>query len=240
MRARQRHLNAKAAGAVLVLDARYITGLNNNDALTTWSDRSGNGYDMAQSNAASKPIYKTNQVGGQPLVTFDGSNDFLSTATALDWTAFVSVVRTSTGNTNKSILGAPNSAGNSGAYYIKIGSPARTTGWERYTTTGTSASATDGVLPSGSGAVFSGSRSNTALKVAVNGAYGTETTHSSLVSSAVSPAYLGAASYSGSVIDYWPGDVALVIGMTTTTRPEDSLMKRLHHHAAYSYKIACS
>ena len=240
MRARQRHLNAKAAGAAIVLDSRYITGLNNNDARTTWSDRSGNGYDMTQAITANKPIYKTNQISGQPLLTFDGSNDFLSTPNALDWTAFVAVVKTSSLGTNKAILGAPQSTGNVGAYYIKTGNPARTTTWERYNTAGVSGITTGGLLPSGSAAIFSGSRSNSALKVGVNGVYGTDTTHTSVTSSIISPSYLGASWYAFNTTDQWEGDIAMVLGLTTTIRPEDSIMKRLHHHAAYSFKIACS
>jgi len=240
MRARQRHLNAKAAGAVLVLDARYITGLSNLAVLTTWSDRSGNGYNMTQSTAGRQPLYKNDDPAMNPKVTFDGSNDFLQTSTALDWTAFVTVVKTSTTATQRSLMGAANSTGVVGAYYIKIGSPARTTGWERYNTSGGGCSATDGVLPSGSTAIWSGSRSNTALKVAVNGSWGTETTHSSVVSSVSGNSFLGSDWYGGTNSTYWPGEVSMVLGMTTATRPEDSLMKRLHHHAAYSYKVACS
>ena len=45
MRARQRHLNARHAGAMFVLDARFINQ-SDNTAVSTWADRSGNGYDV--------------------------------------------------------------------------------------------------------------------------------------------------------------------------------------------------
>lgn len=76
MHRRARHLNAKAAGAGLVLDARRISGLNDGDAVSTWNDVSGNGRD-ASNTLTARPLYKTFIKGGQPVVRFDGSNDTL-------------------------------------------------------------------------------------------------------------------------------------------------------------------
>jgi hypothetical protein len=80
MRARQRHINPKAAGANLVLDSRYITGLSDGTGVSTWSDISGNGYDATQATAANQPLFKVNVQGGQPGLLFDGSNDSLATS----------------------------------------------------------------------------------------------------------------------------------------------------------------
>lgn len=66
------------AGAVLWFDASKITGLNDGDAVGTWNDSSGNGYDATQATADNKPIYKTNIINGYPVVRFDGSNDVLT------------------------------------------------------------------------------------------------------------------------------------------------------------------
>lgn len=60
---------------VLWLDASQITGLNDGDSITTWSDESGNSNDATQSTAANKPTYQTNEVNSKPAVRFDGSND---------------------------------------------------------------------------------------------------------------------------------------------------------------------
>lgn len=76
MRARQRHVNARHAGAVLVLDARYINQ-GDNTAVSTWSDRSGSGYDFSQGTGANQPFLQTGEVGGSSIVRFDGSNDKL-------------------------------------------------------------------------------------------------------------------------------------------------------------------
>ena len=63
---------------ILWLDASAITGLNNNDPVATWSDRSGNGNDATQATATNRPLYKTNIVNGKPVVRFDGVDNYLT------------------------------------------------------------------------------------------------------------------------------------------------------------------
>jgi hypothetical protein len=65
-------------GLQLWLAADSISGLADDAAVATWSDLSGNGRDFTQGTAANRPLYKTNIVGGKPVVRFDGSNDFLA------------------------------------------------------------------------------------------------------------------------------------------------------------------
>lgn len=74
MRRRQRHLNARHAGAMFVLDARFINQADNT-AVSTWADRSGNGYDVSQATSTQQPILRTQAKGGSSVVRFDGSND---------------------------------------------------------------------------------------------------------------------------------------------------------------------
>jgi hypothetical protein len=59
-------------------DASQITGLSNNDSVATWSDLSGNSRDLTQSTPGARPTYKTNQRNGLPIVSFDGSDDFMT------------------------------------------------------------------------------------------------------------------------------------------------------------------
>jgi hypothetical protein len=82
MRARHRHFNQRHAGAGVVLDARYINQADNT-AVSTWSDRSGNGYDAAQATPANQPTFQTAEIGGNPIVSFDGTNDNFSLAGAV-------------------------------------------------------------------------------------------------------------------------------------------------------------
>lgn len=92
------------AGLQLWLKADAITGLNDGDAVTTWSDSSGQGNDVTQATAGNKPTYQTNELNGKPIVRFDGTDDFLMD-TSLDaefqvnsYTFFVVGKQTNAGN----------------------------------------------------------------------------------------------------------------------------------------------
>jgi hypothetical protein len=77
MRRRHRHLNTRHLGAKLVLDARYINQ-SDNTAVSTWADRSGNGYDATQTDSNLFPTFQTAEFGGNGVVSFDGTNDVLN------------------------------------------------------------------------------------------------------------------------------------------------------------------
>lgn len=112
MTRRARHLNARHAGAGLVLDSRRISGLVDGDPVSTWSDASGNSRDGTNTLTA-RPTYKTAIQGGQPVVRFDGSNDYLSVASPFTFTAdaFSLMVykRTSTGTLMSPLCGSTSS-----------------------------------------------------------------------------------------------------------------------------------
>lgn len=74
-------------GLKLWLDASQIAGLNDGDAVATWSDLSGNALHFTQSTASKRPLYKTNVQNGLPGVLSDGVDDFLESA-AVNWSAF--------------------------------------------------------------------------------------------------------------------------------------------------------
>lgn len=76
------------ANLSLWLDANAITGLSDGDSVTNWLDTSGNNNNSTQSSAAAKPTYKTNIIGGKPVVRFDGGDHLLiSDHTTLDLSA---------------------------------------------------------------------------------------------------------------------------------------------------------
>jgi len=84
------------AGLKVWLDASQITGLNDGDSVTTWSDLSGQGNDVTQSTASKKPTYQTNEINGLPVVKFDGVDDASLFAGAVDMTStytFFTVIR---------------------------------------------------------------------------------------------------------------------------------------------------
>lgn len=78
MRARHRHFNPRDSGAIVVLDARFINGLSDSDAVSTWVDRSGNENSASQSTTTNKPLYKIGIQGGNPVVRFDGLNHYMT------------------------------------------------------------------------------------------------------------------------------------------------------------------
>lgn len=61
--------------------------LANGNAVTTWAASGGTLGSLAQATGANQPIYNTNQQNSLPAVTFDGTNDFLATASAASPTA---------------------------------------------------------------------------------------------------------------------------------------------------------
>ena len=80
MRARQRHLKPKSIGAFIALDSRYINQ-SDNTAISQWNDISGSGNNATQATGANQPTFQTAELGGNGVVRFDGTNDFLESPT---------------------------------------------------------------------------------------------------------------------------------------------------------------
>jgi hypothetical protein len=77
MRARQRHFKYKSIGPRAAYDARYISGLSDGAAVSSWSDLSGNSFTATQGATSRQPVYKIATLGGSPSVRFDGAGDNL-------------------------------------------------------------------------------------------------------------------------------------------------------------------
>jgi len=76
---RQRHLNPASCGAVIALDARFLTGFADGDAVETWTGRSGTSNNATQSSAGNRPTFKAAVLNGQATVRF-GSNQYMEIA----------------------------------------------------------------------------------------------------------------------------------------------------------------
>jgi hypothetical protein len=61
------------SGLQVWLKADAITGKNNNDSITTWSDSSGNSRDVTAA-SGKEPIYNTGVLNGNPVVSFVAAN----------------------------------------------------------------------------------------------------------------------------------------------------------------------
>jgi len=75
MRKRQRHFKYLSIGPRAAYDARYISGLSDGAAVSSWSDLSGNSFTATQATTARQPVYKISTLGGSPSVRFDGAGD---------------------------------------------------------------------------------------------------------------------------------------------------------------------
>ena len=78
MRARQRHLmfSSKALGTSISFYSPAISGKSNNDLIDSWSDLSGNANN-ATGTGTQRPTYKTNQLRGNPIVSFNSTTNVL-------------------------------------------------------------------------------------------------------------------------------------------------------------------
>ena len=96
------------SGLQLWLRADTISGLNDADSVTTWSDESGNGRDATE--ATNRPTYETNEINSLPIVKFNGVNDLLTVSHNADLNAgsgfavFV-VVKSLAGAANSGVMG---------------------------------------------------------------------------------------------------------------------------------------
>jgi len=67
-----------ATSLVLWLDASELTDIANNNNITTWTDLSGYNNHATQSASGSKPNLSNNTLNGLPVVTFNGSSEYLN------------------------------------------------------------------------------------------------------------------------------------------------------------------
>ena len=228
MRARHRHFNAQDAGAVLVLDSRYITGLSDGNAVSTWTDRSRSGNNATQATAANQPTYQTAEQGGQPLVKFDGSNDIMSTATPVttvtnNWALF-SVAKTISGSrvhfSNGANTGyAQTHSGTGGG--IGFGGLYGGVAWLN-----------DGAAKTNQWLIQSTLRISGTAQFWANGA----TTGTTFANTPNTPTVATRVGSDGAGFQNCEISTAVVINVSIS----QSLRRRIEHAAAFSFKIACS
>lgn len=249
MRARHRHFNPKAAGATLVLDSRYITGLSDGDPISTWDDKSGNGYSPTASSTA-RPTYKTSIQGGNAVARFDGSNDALyynanlSTVNAL---SLLCVAKWDTTNVRRTLFDAKNYAA-SGASFLVETNTFQSTGdhYDFYTSNasfeGNIAVTTNFTVISVAANTTSGGTITANTTYRVNGTTNTLTARNNLTFTnltGVNGFMVGSFNNGGTpAFVFFDGDAGSISALPSEVT--GALMKRLEHAAAYSFKIACN
>jgi hypothetical protein len=243
MRARHRHLNQRDAGGVLILDSRRISGLSDGNSVSQWDDASRNGWNVTQSTAALRPIYKTAIQGGNPVVRFDGANAanagdrLISSSVSVSQTFYaLCLFQVSSSDTNGAVI---------------FDSVTQATSCTFYTGTATDIPNNFGLFAGTSPAKAIASRNNNwnVASVQFSGSTsfgifngGAKTTVSATIgSNALSGISIGnlRGSTQAFVQDYsLNGDIATIVIVASSV--PDALRKRLEHAAAYSFKISCN
>lgn len=113
MRARQRHFNPVHAGANTSLDGRFISGLADDAAMSSWTGRAGSGLTPAQATSGNQPKYKVAAINSLPGVYFDDAG----TATSAK---FFQVTTSVTSNAASYIAVTQKSANVATATYARV------------------------------------------------------------------------------------------------------------------------
>lgn len=249
MRARHRHFNPKAAGAVLALDSRYGFSVANGANIATWDDRSdtNDATDVGQTNR--QPTYQTNQLNGQPVIRFDGN----ATAANADELRVVLATSITSNSLSCFSISLKTNAGRSSTQFSRIFSLSLNDAQDFNNTNSILFDQTEA-----NGADLQIYRNSSQVtNIAAN--YGEYYLHSfTLNGTAVSSRKFGETATTGSTSatalnsnrvniggvraftpdSYLSGDIALITIITAVV--SDALRKRLEHAAAFSFKQTCN
>ena len=218
MRARHRHFNYAALGASAVFDARFLA-LNNDDAVSTWTDRSSSANNATQT-GSERPVFKTNQINGQPGVAFTSAGQsslILTSAIAVANASETLLVQKKTSN---NLIALSTDVGGQGAIITDYST-------SQFLVLGADGSGGYANSSTTNPALWMVSPNNLILLDGVSQGFnpfsgsGSNATRIGRRSTEYSSGQIGLIAYFGS-------------GLTAASR------KRAQHHAAFSYKIACS
>ena len=235
----QRYLSAKyftpasIPGLQLWLDASQITGLNDGDAVATWTDASGNAQHATQSTASKRPLYKTGILNGKPVVRFDGVDDFLrnDVFTALNnapaASLFIVKRQTSSGGINFPVLFA------SLFYQFNLGSGPK---YWRTSITEDANTTLDWTTWTYEAQLFDGSQSGNAnrLKIRSNG-NPVSVSYTGTIAATLSSGTGFYVSTSDGTLYPWNGDIAEIIAYSAT--PSAGELAQLEQYLAAKYGL---
>lgn len=238
MHRRARHLNARDAGATMVLDARFISG-SDGDAIGTWASRTSSTYDMTQSTASYKPLLKlgANGINGQAAVLFDGTNDRLSGANEdINTCSCFAVAYNTNSGTIRNIFGRSKTSDYTRNFILTTNTGSNTLFTNR--SDGTNfpvAQSTD--FTTGSH-VANGYYDGTNLGIRIDGK--SYTTTAGVSSTGGANWDVGWMNDGPSGPNYHWNDRISAVVLFKNSVASSSIAKRVEHSLAYSFKIACS
>jgi hypothetical protein len=225
MRLRNRHFNPADAGATLAFDARYKITVADGTALSTWSDRSRTAISATQATGSLQPTYQTNEINGQPVVSFDGTDDNMihgqDNAESCVWVVVAKVRSTQASYRGFAAAGASASAGTMILSRVGAGKWGTYGGSDRPATS-TPADGTPYVFTMEDNAASGGAFF---LNGAADGTYAGDSTGQP-------SKHIG-----GTLGQSTASDIAVVTLMPAVS---SALRKRLQFANAYSFKISCN
>ena len=235
MRARHRHLNPKAFDAATALDARFLD-LTNNAAVQTWTSRTGNN-NVTQTTAARQPTFKSNIQGGQPVVRFSGAHtlgtqSFLQNTNFSVVQPFIAITATIVNTKNSYVFDA--TTGTRVAMGINDSGNAADNGKPWIWSTGVSGYPKENTDIRGSWQILCGVFDGTSSKIQRNG---TQVATGNVGANNFATLKVGETSSALVNTTGHDGDISALIIYKGRELP---LLKRITHHIAFSFKIACS
>lgn len=220
---RSRHINPKSCGANLAFDTRFLS-LNDNDLVSSFQDRSSGVVWTASGSA--RPTYKSRISGGSAMIQSSSGNELTGdSATYLSTSANITIVTINSSNNSgePQVLGSLKASGGNEWLFYSQGS------LSYWTFRGSSF----GRVYTRLGANIIGIESFSNSRAIING--------SIVSSSAISHGGSGntnALCDAGSQNTSWRGFIGQLIVFNFFM--SDSLLKRIHHSSAFSFKIKCS
>lgn len=243
MRARHRHFKPKSLAATVAYDARYID-LADDTAIDTWADRSGNARDLSQTTSGKRPKYKAAVQGGSGAVRFDGSDDALATASysVSNVVSGLAVLQSSQNSGGILLERSTNFNNNTFAYIFSVENNTQFAHVHR-TSVPSVGNYSGGLFATRSTswcvASFNYNGTANSLTVLQNGSILTKTdvggTQGQATGTLNATSFVGARNQTSI---YYNGDIGLLY--TIAADVGDPMRKRLNHHAAFSWKIACN
>lgn len=231
MRARQRHLNAGAAGATTVYDARFVYGVADGNGISTWSDRTNNN-DATQGTATYQPTFQEAELGGNPVVRFDGSNDRMEHGLTLDDCLVLWVGNTTNNGVEQRVFGSGVGAG--ATAYTFIGNRSNIVQFA----SNNFASASFNSHTSG---IVSWSINGTNVTFARNGGSSSTSSFAKYTGTTASQSYASLGSGGATPTarsQFLNGDIGCVVVFAETV--SDPMRRRLERGAGFVWKISCN
>jgi hypothetical protein len=230
MHRRARHLTGRAAGASFHYDARRLS-LSDGTAVQTFTDVAGTN-DATQATSGNRPLFKTNIINGNPVVRFDGTDDFLSlTNTAAINTKYTAIaLYKCTGTAGPTLTYKTGT----GAPYTNFYNDAGGGNQQMYSYFTSTLFYATGFNMTSSFAMASTLADTGNYKLFYNGASKTTSTVSG-----ASVTFVDSIGRRDSDSSKLNGDIASLIHITGAI-VSDSLRRRFEQAIAFSFKVACS